>query len=84
MGKLGGEIMAIELKVSRILEMQVVEEAGVKVIELQSQYARYRIHLDDPARNKMLVDMIVGDIVWPEEPKKVDGPVKMPKLYNRK
>lgn len=63
---------------SNIVKMDIIEESGVKIIDLEFKFARYQLVLDDPEQTKKLIELIVGKIVWPEKKKVEQEKVKMP------
>lgn len=75
--------MPFEYRLSNLVDASVQEDInGMKVIELEFRFARYRLVLDDKEKTQKLMEMFLGKIVWPKEEQE-KAPVKMPKFYNR-
>ena len=75
--------MPFRYRLSDIVKMDIVEEKGVKVIELEFRFARYQLILDDEENSKKLIEMIIGKIVWPKKEVEEKTAVKMPRFYSK-
>lgn len=73
--------IAFQYKLSDLVEMWISEEGGVKIIELEFKFARYRLFLDDEAKTKAFMELLMGKIIWPEKEVKEKPKVKMPHFY---
>jgi len=70
-------------RMSDLVEMWISEEQGVKIIELEFKFARYRLFLDDEEKTKAFIEMLMGKIVWPEKEVAEKTKVKMPTFYHK-
>lgn len=72
--------LPFKYNIGDVINMRVTEEAGVKALELEFRFARYVLVMDDEAKMKELVELLVGKLVWPE--KKVEHrKTKLPTFY---
>jgi hypothetical protein len=72
---------AFRYPMSSVVKMDVVEEKGVKVIELEFKFAKYQLILDDETNTKKFIELIMGKVIWPEKEKSEKENVKLPKFY---
>lgn len=66
---------------SEVTNLELKDEAGQKIFELQTKFVRYQLILDDDTRLEELIVALGGTLI--PKPKAAKPVVRIPKLYSR-
>lgn len=70
---------AFEYDISKAIDIATErDEAGKTIIRIDFRYVTFRLKLDDKLKTEKLVELLTGEVIKKEEPKK---DVKLPRLY---
>ena len=74
--------MAVEPRISDVLEMYIDWSKKNPVVEMQFQFLKYRLHIDNKERAEELATLLIK--AAEPESKVQDNPRKLPNFYRNK